>query len=86
VNERPDRLTFTAGPHGKPSLTDRAGPVESVRFNLAHSDDSALIAVARDREVGVDVETKFEAMWRAWGSRSGSSRPGEFRTVAPRAE
>jgi 4'-phosphopantetheinyl transferase len=56
VNERPDSLTFTAGRHGKPSLTGPRGAVENVCFNLAHSDDSALIAVARAREVGVDVE------------------------------
>jgi len=27
-----------------------------VRFNLAHSADAALIAIAHDREVGVDLE------------------------------
>ncbi|HEV7772393.1 MAG TPA: 4'-phosphopantetheinyl transferase superfamily protein [Conexibacter sp.] len=47
----PRALRFTAGPHGKPLLGN-----EAVRFNLSHSGDAALIAVALDREVGVDVE------------------------------
>lgn len=47
-------MQFGAG--GKPALaapTDRG----SVRFNLSHTDDGILIAVARGQEVGVDVET-----------------------------
>jgi 4'-phosphopantetheinyl transferase len=46
----PASLRFVAGPHGKPGLEN--GP----RFNLSHSDGLALYAVARDREVGIDVE------------------------------
>lgn len=40
---------------GKPfvDLGDRDG---SIRFNLAHSGDLAIYAIARDRSVGVDVE------------------------------
>ena len=56
VNERPGTLTFTSGRHGKPALAELPGTVEKVRFNLAHSHDSALIAVARGREVGIDLE------------------------------
>jgi 4'-phosphopantetheinyl transferase len=48
-----DELRFVYAPEGKPSL---ASPWSSLRFNLAHSEDMALIAVARGREVGVDVE------------------------------
>jgi 4'-phosphopantetheinyl transferase len=77
VNERPDRLTFTAGPHGKPSLTGPRGAVESVRFNLAHSDDAALIAVARDREVGVDVE-RIRGDVESLGIAERFFAPGEF--------
>jgi 4'-phosphopantetheinyl transferase len=52
----PARLRFAYGPQGKPSLqSDEAGDT-SLRFNLAHSHDLALLAVARGREVGVDVE------------------------------
>jgi 4'-phosphopantetheinyl transferase len=48
-----DELRFAEGPHGKPALASDAG---GLRFNLSHSADTALIAVAREREVGVDVE------------------------------
>ena len=47
-------LTFFTGAHGKPALDAPSGT--SVRFNLAHSAGVVVFAVARDREVGVDVE------------------------------
>lgn len=49
-----ERLEFGRGPHGKPYL---AWPVAaSLRFNMAHSRACALYALARGRELGVDVE------------------------------
>ena len=51
----PARLRLAAAPHGKPHLVAAAG-VAPLRFNLAHADDLALVAVAWRREVGVDVE------------------------------
>lgn len=50
---RPEHLRFTYGPQGKPAL---AAEDSGLRFNLAHSDDLALIAITRGGEVGVDVE------------------------------
>ena len=47
----PGEIEVVRGPHGKPELADRA-----VRFNLSHSNDLAVVAVTRDRAVGVDVE------------------------------
>ena len=49
----PEEVAFSVGPHGKPRLDDRTA---AVRFNLSHSGDHALIAIARDGEVGVDLE------------------------------
>ena len=50
----PESLILANGPSGKPFL---ASPRTVLRFNLSHSGDAALVAVAWDREVGVDVET-----------------------------
>ncbi len=47
-------LTFSIGAHGKPALDAPSGT--ALRFNLAHSAGVVVFAVARDREVGVDVE------------------------------
>jgi 4'-phosphopantetheinyl transferase len=51
----PSRLTFGYGPSGKPFLASPPGGCE-IRFNLAHCEDLALVAVAAGRRVGVDVE------------------------------
>jgi len=57
VGERPETLEFITGEHGKPALTasDGADP-PGIQFNLSHSEDLALVAVARGRSVGVDLE------------------------------
>ena len=48
----PGDVVFGAGPQGKPEL-----PGARLRFNLAHSGERALIALAEGVEVGVDVES-----------------------------
>lgn len=58
---KPQDLKFSYGAHGKPFLNER------LQFNLAHSEDFALIAVTLDRPIGVDVEAirsieKLEAL------------------------
>ena len=55
LNLAPRVVNFTYGPQGKPAL---AVPQSSsgVRFNLSHSGEIALLAVSRDRELGIDVE------------------------------
>jgi 4'-phosphopantetheinyl transferase len=58
VGERPASLKFRTVARGKPEL-DFAGAADgspALRFNLSHSSDLAVIAVCRDRELGVDVE------------------------------
>jgi 4'-phosphopantetheinyl transferase len=52
----PDRLRFDEGSQGKPQLTVSPGPPAAIRFNLSHSNDLAVVAVAADRDIGVDIE------------------------------
>src|SRR5262245_5987926 len=55
LHAAPEELVFREGAHGKPFVDCPADAVP-LRFNLSHSDNLALVAVARGREVGVDVE------------------------------
>lgn len=54
LGREPHGLRFVYAGRGKPAL----GPEEAtdLRFNVSHSAGVALFAVAREREVGVDVE------------------------------
>jgi 4'-phosphopantetheinyl transferase len=54
VEARPETLRFVRAPQGKPALL--AAP-EGLEFNLTHADWCAMVAVARGRRVGVDVES-----------------------------
>ena len=49
----PAELRFAYSAHGKPSL---AGSVDTIEFNLSHSENQLLIAICRGRKVGVDIE------------------------------
>ncbi len=51
LNTEPHSLQLSTGSYGKPGLANG-----SLRFNLSHSGDLALIAVAWERELGIDVE------------------------------
>ena len=45
-------IEFSLGEHGKPSLAVPCG----ISFNLSHSADRALVAVAKGSDIGVDIE------------------------------
>lgn len=49
----PRSLKFRAGAYGKPAIDD---PRVDIRFNLSHAEDRALLAIARGRDVGIDIE------------------------------
>ena len=51
LGTNPGELRFHYGRHGKPML-----PGEDLRFNLSHSHGLAIYALARGREVGIDLE------------------------------
>jgi 4'-phosphopantetheinyl transferase len=51
----PARLRFACDAHGKPALVGTAA-AGGLRFNVSHSEGLALVAVASDADVGVDVQ------------------------------
>jgi 4'-phosphopantetheinyl transferase len=51
----PAQWSFAANPHGRPHLAGPAGMPE-LRFNLSHTSGLVACAVARERDVGCDVE------------------------------
>ncbi len=51
----PSRIRLGYGPWGKPMLALEPGAPD-LRFNLSHADGIILVAIARGRELGVDVE------------------------------
>lgn len=52
LGSQPETLRFEYGAYGKPAL----GSGHTLRFNLSHSNEVALLAVTLDAELGVDVE------------------------------
>ena len=53
LDQRPNQLRFQYSRYGKPRLSTKAN---MINFNLSHSRDLALYAVAQGREIGVDLE------------------------------
>jgi 4'-phosphopantetheinyl transferase len=66
LEREPATIELRFGERGKPLLAD---PAASLRFNLSHSGELALIAIGEGREVGVDVQligsrpARFYAEW-----------------------
>jgi 4'-phosphopantetheinyl transferase len=48
---RPEDVYFKYSPRGKPFL-----PGSSLQFNVSHSGDYGILAVAKQRQVGIDIE------------------------------
>ncbi len=55
LGSAPEQLTFSYSDKGKPYLKSRRTD-DAVEFNISHSGQIALLAFARGRAVGVDVE------------------------------
>ena len=55
LNTSPEQVRFVYGREGKPTLHDSWSHTR-ISFNLSHSKQFVLYAVAADREVGIDVE------------------------------
>ena len=52
----PARLRLSSSADGKPTIGCRPGNGPAIHFNAAHSHELVLYALARDRQVGVDIE------------------------------
>lgn len=85
--DRRDAPTILRGEHGKPYAPDLGG----IEFNLSHSGRHALIAIARDQPVGVDLEMQgrkrsvddiAQRYFCAAESRALSALPAELRAAA----
>ena len=55
LKRAPECLSIGYGPHGKPTLAGELDG-EAIHFNLSHSHGVAVYAIARGREVGIDIE------------------------------
>ncbi|HEY1402610.1 MAG TPA: 4'-phosphopantetheinyl transferase superfamily protein [Pyrinomonadaceae bacterium] len=55
LNISPAHIVFSYNQYGKPDLSAAAGEPR-LRFNVSHSHERALYAIARGGEVGVDIE------------------------------
>jgi 4'-phosphopantetheinyl transferase len=51
----PSLLRFDYNPYGKPSLIVAQGG-DTLHFNLSHSHELGLIAITKNRDIGVDIE------------------------------
>jgi 4'-phosphopantetheinyl transferase len=79
----PQAVRFRITAHGKPELTGG----EDLRFNLSHTDGAAVLAITRDRALGVDIErvrANVEAIELA--DRFFSSREAEWLRSQPASE
>lgn len=53
LNKKPENIVFKYGQYGKPELDERSA---FIGFNLSHSGELGLIALAGSGDVGVDIE------------------------------
>lgn len=55
LDQEPSQLRFVYSDYGKPALAP-APDTSGLSFNLSHAHELALVAVTRDRHVGIDLE------------------------------
>ncbi len=84
LDVEPAELEFAYQPHGKPFLT-LPDPDAHPRFNLSHSGRLLAIALARGRDVGIDIESMSTEVpdWLSLASLFFSPRELEELTALP---
>ncbi len=70
LNTEPTHIHYKKGEKGKPSLLVDESEKPTLTFNLSHTEDVTLLAVARGQEVGVDIEySGRKTDWLSIGQR-----------------
>jgi 4'-phosphopantetheinyl transferase len=87
LQQNPASLSFSYGQHGKPSLSGEYAASE-LCFNLSHSAGLAVYAIARGRNLGIDVEhIRPESAGDEIAERYFSAREAsDLRTLPPEAK
>ena len=66
LGERADTIELVVGPHGKPALGGRLAG--RCHFNVTHSHDRGLLALAAEAPVGIDLELRTAAHTSPWAA------------------
>jgi 4'-phosphopantetheinyl transferase len=84
LDQKPEHVRLVTHAGGKPRLAAPAD-ISTICFSLSHSDEFALCAVTKDRDVGVDVEhVRPLSVWREIAARYFSPHEREaLRDVPP---
>lgn len=86
LDQPADEIRYTADARGKPVL-DRMAGAPDIRFNLSHSGELALLAVALGRDVGVDLELiRPVSAWRIIAGRYFSASENQELAELPAEE
>jgi 4'-phosphopantetheinyl transferase len=87
LQKAPAGLEFSCGQHGKPSLAGREAST-GFSFNVSHSSGLAVYAIARNRNLGIDVEHVWpESAGEDIAERHFSAREvSELRRLPPEAK
>jgi 4'-phosphopantetheinyl transferase len=87
LQQAPAGLQFSYGQHGKPSLAGRESST-GLSFNVSHSSGLAVYAIARNRNLGIDVEhVRPESAGEEIAKRYFSAREvSELRSLPPEAK
>jgi 4'-phosphopantetheinyl transferase len=86
LHQAPASLEFSYGQHGKPSLSGENAS-SGLNFNLSHSSGHVVYAIARERNLGIDVEhVRPESAGEDIAQRYFSAREvSDLRTLPPEA-